>query len=176
MYDDDEILEASDEQVQGIGAMAKKAIKLQREIEDVEAELKRKNIELARILEKDLPMALQGAGLRDFTTEDGRKVEIKEDVFASISEAHKPPAHNWLRDNGHGSMIKNEFRISFTKNQDNEAVSFEEDLKQRGVDYKRSEAVHVGTLRAFVKEQISKGTPVPMDLFSVHVQSKAVIK
>lgn len=175
MYED-EVVEASDEQLAGVGTLAKQAIALERELKAIADEAKRKTLELNRILERDLPMALNAAGLASFETEDGRHVGIKEEVFASITKANEDAAHKWLRDNGHGSLIKNEFKISFTKDQDNMAGDFEEDLKQRGLDYKRNEAVHAMSLRAFVKEQIAKGTPVPMDLLSVHVQSKAIIK
>lgn len=173
---DDFVLDATDDQLSSIHKLATQAIDLAKQITEQEDALDALRAQHKRIVEATLPQAMLEAGMQSFKTSNGNTVTLKDNVFASITKVNEPVAFTWLRDNGHGSLIKNKFEITFTKQQDNMAVDFEEDLKQRGVDYKRTEAVHASSLRAFVKEQLERGTPLPLTTFSVHVQQEAIIK
>jgi hypothetical protein len=84
-------------------------------------------------------------------------------------------AFTWLRENGHGDLIKNNVMLTFGRNQDNEAKSLIAELREKGHNVKQAEKVEPMTLKAFVKEQIQGGKNVPADLFGVYVASKTKI-
>jgi hypothetical protein len=49
-------------------------------------------------------------------------------------------------------------------------------LSDMGYMAVRAESVHPQTLKSFVKEQIEKGSPVPVDTFGVFIQPKVTTK
>ena len=70
-------------------------------------------------------------------------------------------------------MIKNQVTMEFGMNQDNEAKSVIEDLKQKGLPVQQKTTVHPSTLRGFVREQIQDlGRDVPAELFGTYIANK----
>lgn len=150
------------------------------EVRDQLRELDRRASEMKAFLTRletvDIPEAAKQCGQSSFTLWDGRKVEIKTDVTASISEDNQHDAFVWLRDNGHGDLIKNEIKVAFGRGDDNRAKMVEGILHENDVDFTSKEAVHPQTLKAWAKEQLQKGANIPFELFGVYQWHKAVIK
>jgi hypothetical protein len=123
-----------------------------------------------------LPEAMLLAGVTDFTLSDGSKLSVKEDVKAAITIANREEAHQWLRDHGHGSVIKIFWEIdlrSFTMDQ---LPAIEEVLRVNlGLEPEAKESVHNATLKSLVKEILEAGTTLP-PVFSVHQFKKAELK
>ena len=105
---------------------------------------------------------------------DGSSVEIKPYYGARIPASRTDEAFDWLRENNHGDLIKNNVTLTFGRNQDNEAKSIVDDLRNKGHNVKQAEKVEPMTLKAFVK-QIEKGKDVPADLFGVYVATRTKI-
>ena len=57
-------------------------------------------------------------------------------------------------------------------NQDSEANNVVAQLKAKGYNVFQSTTVHSGTLKAFVKEQITEGKGLPEDLFGIYTATK----
>jgi len=85
-------------------------------------------------------------------------------------------AYSWLRDNGHGDLIKNTLTASFNKEEDARASSLMKMFEDQGYTYQRKEKVEPMTLKAFVSDQIERGKDIPMDLFSIYITNKTTIK
>ena len=115
-----------------------------------------------------VPDAMDELGMQSLTTSNGVDITISDDLHVHISEAKKPEAFNWLRDNNHEDIIKNQVVVSFNKNEDNVAGAFYSDAVSGGHDVQRKETVHNGTLRAFVREMRNKGIQVPIETFGVY--------
>jgi hypothetical protein len=115
------------------------------------------------------------AGVSLIKLKDGSAVEVKPFYGARIPLSKVDDAFTWLRENGHGDLIKNNVMLTFGRNQDNEAKSLVADLREKGHNVKQAEKVEPMTLKAFVKEQIQDGKNVPADLFGVYVASKTKI-
>ena len=95
-------------------------------------------------------------------------------LFLIYSFLHKD--FNWLRENGHGDLIKNQVSLEFGMRQDNEAKALVEELKQKGLAVQQKTSVHPSSLRGFVREQISElGKDVPAELFGTYVANKTKI-
>jgi|TARA_R110001606_G_scaffold51317_3_gene127888 hypothetical protein len=115
-----------------------------------------------------VPDAMDELGMQALTTSNGVDITISDDLHVHITEAKKPEAFNWLRDNNHEDIIKNQVVVSFNKNEDNVAGAFYSDAVSGGHDVQRKETVHNGTLRAFVRDMRAKGIQIPVDTFGVY--------
>ena len=119
---------------------------------------------------------MQQAGVSMIKLSDGSSVEVKPFYSARIPASKSDEAFDWLRNNGHGDLIKNQVSLEFGMKQDNEAKSLIEDLKAKGLPVKQKTTVHPSSLRGFVREQIQDlGKDVPAELFGTYVANKTKI-
>lgn len=164
--------------LKAISGIASRAKEVEAEIDALEQQLKAKNAELEEIETKRLPDAMAAVGLKEFVLTDGSKITVKPEYHASIPKARKIEAFQFLRDNEFGALIKNELAIEFGKGQDEMADEAYERLKGEFPDIPVTlgESIHAQTLKALVKEQFESGSPLPEDLFGVHIITRAIIK
>ena len=150
-----------------------KLLETQKKIEATEEELKKlKDVETT-LSEQTIPNLMQKAGVELIKLEGGVSVEVKPFYSARIPASKSEEAFQWLRDNGHGDLIKNQVSLEFGMKQDNEAKSIVEELKSKGLPVKQKTTVHPSSLRGFVREQIQDlGKDVPADLFGTYVANK----
>ena len=119
---------------------------------------------------------MQSAGLTQITLSTGEKISINEFYNAHISKANQETAYQWLIENGHEGLIKNEVLLKFGRE---ESVVVEETvsaLQSRGLSPEVRQSVHPSTLKAFVKEQFISGNDIPTEPFSIYIGTKATIK
>ena len=122
--------------------------------------------EKARFLrEESLPSALQELGVEAITLDSGMKLAVKQEVYASIPAENKPGAFAWLNEHGYGGLIKLAVECEFGKGEQERAAALAESMREQGLSARVDESVHPQTLKAFLREQISKGAPVPLELF-----------
>ena len=154
----------------------KKLLETQKKIEATEEELRKlKDVETT-LSEQTIPNLMQQAGVELIKLEGGISVEVKPFYSARIPESKSEEAFQWLRDNGHGDLIKNQVSLEFGMKQDNEAKSIVEELKSKGLPVKQKTTVHPSSLRGFVREQIQDlGKDVPAELFGTYVANKTKI-
>ena len=167
---------ASDESLKVVADLATRQINLEREVEDLENRLKEKQEALKQVQEKDLPEALAECGLSEIKLVDGSKVTVKPYYQANPPKEKYDEAMNWLRDNGHGDLIKNDVTVSFGKGEDDRAVDFKRFLTDNGTSYVDKTGVHPMTFKAFVREQVETGQNLPFDLLGIYIGQKASIK
>jgi len=153
------------------------------ELQDLQKEIATKKAELsvvedrANLLqERVIPDLMQEAGVSSIKLANGSSVEVKPSIKASITLGNAEKAYSWLRDNGHGDLIKNTLTASFNKEEDARASSLMKMFEEQGYTYQRKEKVEPMTLKAFVSDQIERGKDIPMDLFSIYITNKTTIK
>lgn len=170
------------EQLARIRVMAERLVLAQNMVRRLTQELEvAKEVE-KRLEREDLPELMREVGFTSFSLNDGSKAELVEDVACNITQDNSKDAMAWLDANGFGGLIKTQMLVTFNREDRAEAVK----LAQGVVDAARkadveiapvvTEKVHPATLKSFVKEELSKGTKVPFDLFSIHPYSKVKIK
>jgi hypothetical protein len=167
---------ASDESLKVVGELAARQLKLEQELTDLEDQLKAKKEELTQVSEKDLPEALAECGLSEVKLLDGSKVTVKPYYQASPPKEKYEEAMSWLRDHGHGDLIKNDVIVSFGKGEDANALDFKAQLIEAGTSYIDKTGVHPMTFKAFVREQVETGQNLPFDLLGVYIGQKTSIK
>ncbi|MGD9687873.1 MAG: hypothetical protein AB7U43_12975 [Desulfobacter sp.] len=149
--------------------------KYKADAEKIEQQLKQLN-EQVRMLETEvLPEGLKNLGIKDLTLASGAKITLVDVVSASITEENRPAAHNWLRENGHGDIIKNNVTVTFGKGEDEHAKIVVDKLIQaresgdvRFGDIEQKETVHTSTLKAFVRGLLAEGAKFPGELFKLY--------
>jgi len=107
---------------------------------------------------------------------DGLTVERKMIISASIPKDRKDEALSWLRENGLDDIIKNDVTCSFGKGQDNSAKNVIAILQDAGFDPATKTHVHPSTLKAFVKERVTDGKPIDLDMFGAFISNAAQLR
>ena len=159
-----------------IAKSCNKLLETQKKILTAEEELKKLKEVETTLSEQTIPNLMQQAGLSMLKLADGSSVEVKPFYSARIPASKSEEAFNWLRENGHGDLIKNQVSLEFGMRQDNEAKALVEELKQKGLAVQQKTSVHPSSLRGFVREQISElGKDVPAELFGTYVANKTKI-
>ena len=145
------------------------------DLADMEDLLKQHKARVDKIQYIDLPEAMQELGLNKVVLDDGSSISVATEYYAAISKKNSSMAYDWLRENNFGDIIKSELKMNFVHD-DESREHIANYLDEQNVDYQEKDSVHWQTLRAFVKEQIEAGQPIPMDTFSVHISNKAKLK
>ena len=169
------MMDITDSELAMVSSLAEKQVELEVRIAKGEALLEQLKKEHREISEKALPAALQEVGLASVTLTNGKKVTVKTEIYASIPKDSSAPAFAWLRDHGHGALIKNIISTEFGKGEDEKAVEAAMLLAEAGFTPSQKESVHPMTLKAFLKEQVEKGQDVPLDLFGAFVFNKSKV-
>ena len=166
----------NDDELRTVSDLANEQLRLEALVKEQEQYLAETKLKLTKVRELDLPAALESFGLTSITLLDKSKVTIKEDVYAVITEENRPAAFEWLEATDNGGIIKNEVKCPFGKGQDEEAQKLTELLSSQGYSFTNSRTVHPQTLKAFVRNQLAEGLPVPTDIFSIHIKRVATIE
>jgi len=167
----------SGDKLSSVSQIAEK-LRLQEElVEGLKQSLKDANQTLYKLRDDILPTALQELGLTGLSLADGSKVTVKPVYGGHISEANKEEAHQWLRDNGFGDIIKNTVSCQFGRGEDHKAHMFRRYLEEQGMEPGQKTEVHAQTLKAWVRERVEDGKKdFPMDLFGAYVGQQAKIE
>lgn len=166
----------ADDQLSGIAALGKRAKLLEKELEEYELEFKKRKEQYRKMVEESIPEALASLGMKSFKMEDGSSIEIKPFYGATISEARRAEAFEWLRAHGFDDIIKNTVSVRFGRGEDELCARLLNLLGEKGFPADQTEKIEPMTLKAFVREQLERGNEFPTELFGVFIGQKAVIK
>jgi hypothetical protein len=146
------------------------------EIELLEERVKDKKKDLEHISGEVIPTMMSEMGLSQLKLMDGSMIDVKPFYNATITQANKEAAFNWLRTNGLEDIIKNEVVVSFGRGEDNKAAEYAELAKSQGLQPAQKLKVEPMTLKALVRERIEAGKEMPADIFSIFVGNKTTVK
>lgn len=167
----------ADDKLKLIADLCDKHLALEDEIELIEKELKEAKAKLFDLSADKIPTAMSDAGCESFTLTGGQVVSVETGYQAHIKKTNVVPAHAWLRDHGHGGLIKNEVKIELGVGEEEKVKVIEDFLDAQGQSFKRKEAVHASTLKSFVREQMEQEEcSLPQDLFGVFEYKVTKIK
>ena len=146
------------------------------DIEKAENNLKELKKKRDHISGEVIPTMMSEMGLAELKLHDGSHLKVSTSYRATITEANKEAAFNWLRENGLGDIIKNEILVSFGRNEDNKAADYAELAKGQGFQPTQKMKVEPMTLKALVRERIEAGKEMPTEIFGVYTENKTTIK
>jgi len=159
-----------------VSRLANEAATLERELADAEKLMKEKKSALHKITDEQLPEALEVMGLQKFTLVDGSEIAVKPIYAASIPKDRKEEAFQWLRDHDFGDLVKNNVTVTFGRGEDETAKEFVGLCGEQGFVPSQLEKVEPMTLKAWLRERVEAGDPVPLDLFGAFISQRATIK
>ena len=171
----DHLDEVQDSSLSGVSKLAHEAGMLEEKIEHAAALLKSLKVSLRKITDEQLPEALEEINLRDFTLTDGAKISVKPIYAASIPKDRKQEAFEWLRKHEFGDLVKNNVTVTFARGEDQKATKFISLCDSEGFTPSQLEKVEPQTLKAWLKEQVEAGHPIPLDLFGAFISQRATI-
>lgn len=156
--------------------LAELLLQLRSKVEAIDKQLTAAKAELRRVEQEDLPDLMQELGLEKFKLTTGETIEVKPEIDCGISEERRRAAHDWLTANGFGGLIKTEVVAAFDRGEIEAAQRLATEIAvNTGHAPVVVEKVHPSTLKAFIKEQMAAGHPVPFDLFAVHPYNKVKV-
>ena len=164
---------------EGIQSLADQVEKL----EDLEArlrlqedEIKGTKAQIQKVSGDIIPTMMSEMGLAELKLHDGSHLKVSTSYRATITEANKEAAFNWLRENGLRDIFKNEISVSFGKNEDNKAADYAELARGQGLQPTQKMKVESMTLKALVRERIEAGKEMPTEIFGIFSENKTTIK
>lgn len=122
-----------------------------------------------------IPELMLEAGINSVDTPT-HLITVTDELKASIAKKNKPLAHAWLRENGHGDIIKNQVTVRIPAGSDEAADKLLCLAQELELDAERDESVHSSTLKAFCKEMQAQGEDLNEDLLGVFNFRKSKIK
>ena len=160
----------------GVSRLAQEAADLEQEIANVEQKLKDKKKALYKITDERLPEALEEMNLQKFTLTDGSEISVKPIYAASIPKDRRDEAFQWLRAHEVGDLVKNNVTVPFGRGEDDTAKDFIGFCGEQGFVPSQIEKVEPMTLKAWLRERVEEGDPIPLDLFGAFISQRATIK
>ena len=148
----------------------------QTQLELQEDSVKKTKKDIEHLSGEIIPTMLSEMGLSFLKLQDGSSVEVKTNYSATITQANKEKAFNWLRQNGLGDIIKNEIVVSFGRSEDDKAAAYADLAKGQGLEPTQKLKVEPMTLKALVRERLEGGKEMPTELFNIFVGNKTTIK
>ena len=164
------------ENIQSLADQVEKLEELQSRLQTQEQIMKDTKKQIERLSGEVIPTMMSEMGLAELKLQDGSHLKVSTSYRATITEANKESAFNWLRNNGLGDIIKNEILVSFGRNEDNKAASYAELAKGQGFQPTQKMKVEPMTLKALVRERIEAGKDMPTEIFGVFSENKTTIK
>jgi hypothetical protein len=170
-------LTPGDKELKSVSNAAGLLLTARQKVKWFEDKLKVAKAELYQLETEELPVAMEACGLSEFTTSDGTRIVVENKVSGSIPEANRPEAFQWLRDHGHGGLIKNEFKLELGKGQDELAHQVRTQLEALGLAVEVKESVNHQTLGAWARELLKQGKlDAPLSLLGIFVGKRATVK
>ena len=123
-----------------------------------------------------IPDLMSQLNLKTLKLKDGSEINVKDIFGVSIIAAKKQEAHDWLRRQGLGAIVKNEITVKFGLNEDNKAEQYALLARGQGYEPDRKIAVHAGTLRTTLRDYHQKGGSIPAELFTLFEGNQTEIK
>ena len=162
--------------IRSLADQVEKLESLQERLQLQEENMKSTKSEIQKVSGDIIPTMMSEMGLSELKLQDGSHLKVSTSYRATITEANKATAFNWLRDNGLGDIIKNEIMVSFGRNEDNKAADYAELAKGQGFQPTQKMKVEPMTLKALVRERIEAGKEMPTEIFGVFSENKTTIK
>lgn len=159
-----------------LSALAQKQLDAEAEVLRCQAQLTRAQEKLKEISERQLPEAMETIGMKTFATVTGLVVTLDQTIRAAVPKAMRDKAWAWMRANGHAALIKRKVMVEFGKGEDEKAAALAKKMNEEYSVVSDESGVHPSTLAAFVREQMTKGKEIPIEMFGVHKQNIAKIE
>lgn len=151
------------------------AATLQKEIEELDAAWKEKTARLRRLLEEDIPSAMDELGMQSINTAEFT-INVDDDWKASIPQYKRDDVCNYAVDLGAKSLITHEISMKFKKDEDEFFDQVCSVLDQNQIQHNVIKGINTSSWKKFVRERAAQGGQVDLERACVERVRKATIK
>ena len=162
--------------LKNISELGHQLTELEEKIQLEEEHLKSLKSDYRKISEDLLPNKLRELGVSSFELTDGSSMSIQQYYSARITPDNRDVCFHWLENNGLGDIIKNTVSANFGRGEDESASKLMTQLESEGHSLVQKKWVEPMTLKAVVREQVEKGSDLPLETFNVHIGQKIKVK
>jgi len=148
----------------------------EKEIQDLEKQLSDKKNYRMKLRDELIPNLMEELNIKKWEFTDGSEIRLDPFYSAKLSQERKQECFQWLRENGHGGLIKNFITVDLGMKKDQVAQKVLDYLKSLNISSEIKEDVHSQTLKAWFKGEFEEGRSVPSDLFQTYVTNRAKLK
>ena len=173
---DAQALSVSNNSLSSVADLAREALAIEDDIEDLEKTLAEKKEALRKLTDERIPDALHEIGMSKFEMTDGSIIEVKPFYSASIPVDRRGEAYEWLRAHGYDDIIKNTVSVQFGRGEDDAAGELISVIRKQGLLPEQAEKIESQTLKGWVREMVERGAEFPTELFGAYMGQKAKIK
>ena len=161
---------ASEDKLKAIRDLVAEARSNEKKMSDLQEQLKELSAAVNDTYQKKLPDLYQEVGIDNISLPaDGNypavDAKLQDYYSANIAAGWAPErrqeAFKWLEDHGHGDLIKTAVSAQLPREKRAAAKKLIALIEKAGFAAEVKEAVHSGTLSAWLKEQIELGAPIP---------------
>lgn len=184
-FEEDSGIKVSEDKLKDLSKLATQQLLIEQSILAKKEELEQLTKILKHLSETKIPEAMQAIGMSKFSLTNGAEIIIKPFYSGNLGEKNPRAAegYTWLRDNGHGGLIKKNLNVEFGQLENvnwNDLIlairqSIHENIGVEAEGVELNEGVHHATLNAFIREQIEGGKEFPLELFNAYVGNRAKI-
>jgi hypothetical protein len=175
-HDAGDLRKLQDNDLDSLSKLIQRQLDLDVEIENIEETLKEIKREREVLSSETIPLKMQELGIDETTMKDGSKVTVKEAFHCKIPLEKIEEAHDYLRNNNLGDIIKNKVATSFGTGEDNMAGDLVGYIESTyGITPEVKESVHPSTLKATLKKRHEEGLTDPDDLFGIFIRPETKI-
>jgi hypothetical protein len=149
-----------------------------KEVEELTTTLAKKSELLAKYDTEHIPEALMSLGVNEIKLDNGAVIGYKKDYYAALpveDQAKRDKAIEWLKSNGHASLIKTVVAVRIGQNaleKVNQEL-LERYLNEQEINFERKNDVHWATLRSWFKGEMEAGRTIPLELFQATIRNVA---
>lgn len=161
--------------VASIQGMVAKALEIQAYIAKAAKLQADASAALGQLLNKDIPDAMASAKTTSVALEDGTTVSVADTISANISADRQEEAFSWLRENGHGDIIKTTLTLVFGRGEETKCSELAKKLVEKHLAPTVKPSVHYQTLNALVRELTAKGHNLPVETLGIWTGRQAKI-
>lgn len=165
-------------QVTHLAQLAEEQIALAARLAELQDELARVQADYKKISEVTIPDAMSEAGVSHLTLDQtGHEIDVQNRYYATITEANRESACDWLEQHEEGGMVKYEASVVLGKGDKDGLEALSSYCKERDLSVKAKRTVHPQTLKAWFRRmcETEQQHMIPEDLFSVYSQKVASI-
>jgi len=175
---EDEGIEVNDSSIHLISQLAREQLDQEAEVAMLEEKLKMAKSKLRKISEVDLPAAMSAAKVKDFTLENGAKIKIDTQLYASLPKSldKKNEAIQWLIDNGQAAIVDEDIILHFSPDERAELEQAMMLLRDANFQPMEDRSVNTSRVKSVIKELQEQGIDVPLEKFGAYWRTFAKIK
>lgn len=147
---------------------AEAQLRMQEVLDKLELLTKAAQAEFKDLTETIIPELMEACGVPSIALSENTSIEAKQKVTASMSKEKAPAGCQWLIENGHGAIVKNQVTMNFGVREQEKADLVVKALVKMGYAPQKTMSVHHSTLSAWAREQLENGEELPYELFGIY--------